>query len=307
MATNGTHIATEPRLEEEKFVIQKMDHGQAAGKRVTERAEPAEVAEDFALAPLVDKIAFGIARGLVVAMKELEHHIASETRKVGDTVERRLDTLHISLQELTRFVGEQRATNVVVQDQLQQLTVAGAKLQETDARQAVELEALRTEAKEFSASVTQRIDISTASLQESDARHASELEALRTETKAFSGSVSERITVTVTALQESDARQATDLAALQSETRASSKSVSQQVDSLCRDLGVQQEDIAAVKSTLNSHSSRVDALVERLDRQADAVRLMHTNYSQRETELEQLVAGLARLRAYPTPLPTTGL
>jgi hypothetical protein len=194
MGTNGTDIAAEPRLEEEKFSIQKMDHSLPPGpldktparKRALDNrlpdaeyqrsaggADPEETAEDFVLAPLVDKIAYGIARGLVVAVKELEQHIASETRKVGDAVERRLDTLQISLQELSNFVGEQRSTNIAVQDQWQQLTVAGAGLRETDARQAAELEALRTEARESSASVSQRIDISTATLEESDARQAS--------------------------------------------------------------------------------------------------------------------------------------
>ena len=115
MGTNGTDIAVEPRLEE--FRVQKVDHGQPLGsldktparKRALE-ADPVETAEDFALAPLADKIAHSIARGLVVAMKELEHHISSETRKVGDAVDRRLDTLQISFQELSKFVGEQQST-----------------------------------------------------------------------------------------------------------------------------------------------------------------------------------------------------
>src|SRR5256885_1719200 len=141
MGTNGTDIAAEPRLEE--FRLQKVDPGQPLGpldkmpvrKRALE-ADPAETAEDFALAPLVDKIAYSIARGLVVAVKELEHHISSETRKVGDAVDRRLDTLQISLLELSKFVGEQQSTNIAVQDQLQQLTLAGVDLREADARQA---------------------------------------------------------------------------------------------------------------------------------------------------------------------------
>lgn len=328
MGTNGTDIAAEPRLEEEMFHSQKVDYSQAPGpldktaarkreldNRVPDAesvqfagaADPVETAGDFALAPLVDKIAYGIAMGLVEAVKDLKHYIASETRKVGDTVDRRLDTLQASLQDLSNFVGEQRATNVAMQDQLQQLTVAGAGLRETAARQEADLEKLRTEAREFSASVSQRIDISTASLQESDARQAGELEALRTETTAFSSSVSQRIDVTVAALQESDARQAGDLAVLQNETRTLFQSVSERIDGFCKELGVQQEDIAAVTATLCTFSSRVDALVERLDRQGDAVRSMYTAYSQRETELEQLVDGLARLRAYPTPLPTNAL
>jgi chromosome segregation ATPase len=261
MGTNGTDVVAQPRLEEE---IIRQSPGRSG-------ADALETAGDFALAPLVDKIAYGIARGLVVAMKELEQHIASETRKVGDTVDRRLDAFQASLHDLSKFVSEQRSTNSAVEEQLHQLTVAAGGLRETDARQA------------------------------------SDLEALRRETKAFSSSVSQRIEVSVAALQERDARQAADLAALQNETKVLSQSVSDRIEALCNELGVQQEDIAAVKATLCNFSSRVDALVERLDRQADAVRSMCAAYSQRETELEHLVEGLARLRAYPTPMPGNGL
>jgi chromosome segregation ATPase len=312
MGTNGTDIAGEPRLEE--FRLQKVDHGQPLGpldktlarKRALE-ADPVETAEDFALAPLVDKIAHSIARGLVVAMKELEHHISSETRKVGDAVDRRLDTLQISFQELSKFVGEQQSANIAVQDQLQQLALAGDGLRETDARQAAELDALRTETQGALESVSQRIETSTTSLEESDARQASELEALRTESRTFSISVSERIDVAAAALRESDTKQAADLATLQSETRSATQSLSERLDGVCKELGVHQEDISAVKTMLGTLCSRVDGLVERLDRQADALRSMNTAYSQRETELEQLVDGLARMRAYPAPLPTNGL
>src|SRR5436853_4345978 len=234
MGTNGKDMAAEPRLEEEIVHIQKVGYSQAPGpldkttarkRHLDNRAPDAEYVqfagaadqvenpEDFALAPLVDKIAYGIALGLVETVKELKHHIARETRKVGDTVDRRLDTFQTSLQDLSKFVGEQRATNVSMQDRLQQLTVAGAGLQESDARQA------------------------------------SELETLRTETTAFSSSVSQRIDTTVAALQESDARQAADLAVLQNETRTLSQSVAERIDSVCKELGVQQEDIAAVTAT----------------------------------------------------------
>jgi chromosome segregation ATPase len=221
METNGTTYVAEARFD-----------ATSLRSHVTEMMEAAET---FALAPLVDKIAYGIAKGLVVAMKELEQHIATETRKVGTAVDRRLDSVQSSLQDLSRFVGEQRATNTSVQEQIQQLTAVDA------------------------------------------------------------------------GLREAGALQAADLAALQTETKTLAHSFSQQIDGLCKELGIQQEDMAAVKNTLTSFSSRVDGLVERLDRQADTVRSMCTAYSQRETELEHLVDGLARLRAFATPLPANGL
>jgi chromosome segregation ATPase len=263
MGTNGIDIGNELRLQEEVLRAQKAEHLRSRGE-----AGPPESSQEFALAPLVDKIAYSIAKGLVVAVKELEEHIAAETRKVGESVDRRLDTLQASLHELTAFVGDQRATNGEVQGQLQQLS---AGLHEADTRQTSKLETLHAETKAFSTSVGQRFEAAQAAHQESEARHAAELGALQRETRAFSESVSERI------------------------------------DGICRDLGIQQEDIAALKTTLCTFSARVDTLVERLDRQAEAVRSMCAAYSQRETELEQLVDGLARLRAYPTPMPANKL
>jgi chromosome segregation ATPase len=221
METNGTTLVAEPPLD-------------AVSLR-SPAAAALDSAGTLALAPLVDKIAYGIAKGLVLAMKELEEHITSETRKVGDAVDRRLVSVQSSLHDLTGFVGEQRTINTTVQEQIQQLTAADAGLQETDAKHAA------------------------------------------------------------------------DLAVVQSETRTLAQSLTQQIEGLCKELGIQQEDMVAVKNTLTSFSSRVDGLAERLDRQAEAVRSMYTAYSQRETELEQLVDGLARLRAFPTPLPANSL
>jgi hypothetical protein len=303
MRINGTDVAAEPMRDEEVLRTQNADNGRprelldrtmiwkggpdngvpgADRLRSSGEMKPVEGTADFALGPLVDKIAYSIARGLVVAVKELEDHIGSETRKVGDAVDRRLDTLQATLEDLSRFVGDQHATNNVVQGHLQQLTV---RLQETDARQAAE----------------------SLSLHEADTRQASQLEALRAETTVLSSSLSERIDATLAAQQDSEARQAADLTVLQTETRAFSQAVSERIDGICRDLDIQQEDIAAIKATLGTFSSRVDAMVERLDRQADAFRSMCTAYSQRETELEQVVDGLARLRACPTPMPANRL
>jgi len=255
MATNGVELAA--------------DHAQAFGpldktvarKRPAENDDAAHIAEDFALAPLVDKIAYGIARGLVVAVKELEQHIASETRKVGDAVDRRLDALQVSMQELAKFVADQQSLNTSVQGQLETLS---------------------------------------ANLREADVRQTAAVETLRSETTAFSTSATERIDAAVAAQRESDQRRETEMAEL-------SKSLLERIETLCKDLGVQQEDIAAIKTTLAAYSTRTDALVQRLDRQAEVVRSMYTAYSQRETELEQLVDGLARLRAFPAPMPSNGL
>jgi chromosome segregation ATPase len=233
MGTNGTDGAVHLMLEEQSFDIERA-HGSQ---------DQVETGDDFAFEPLVSRIAFGIARELASAIKQLEHHIGSEARKLGEAVERRLDSLQIA--------------NSAVQDQLQQLAAADAGLWEANTRQAADLETLRAEARDFSTAVSGRFDAT--------------------------------------------------LAALQGDINVSLQPVWDRIDNLSRDLGARQEDIAATKSTLDAICSRADAFVERLDRQADAVRSLHTASSQRDTELEQIVDVLARLRANPTPPLATEL
>ena len=289
MATNATEMAAEHWLEAEGYRphADRPTNGKTATDNGAERDTSA-----LALAPLIDKIAYGFARGLVVALKELENHIASETRKVGESVGRRLDTLQSSFQDLTGAVSEQRAMSLAFQDQCQRLEAATVSLRESDARQTEELSAIRGEVKEVSTEVSARIQALGKELGARQEAAGQRLDALAAAT---------------TALQESDSRQAGELAALRTETRELSVAIASRIDTLCRDLGVQQEDMEAVKSTLGGVSTRVDVVVERLDRQAEALRSIYSTYAQRENELEQLVDGLARLRSHPTPAPSKPL
>jgi len=269
MATNTINVTAERAVAEEIFRLQRLDgEGVKNGK---EHSAAIESGDGLALAPLVDKIAYGIARGLVIAMKELENHIASETRKVGDSVGRRLDTLQSSVQDLAVASSEQRVFNISIQERCQELASSAESLTQADARQEAGLASLREETKEMAAAVSERIDAVTASLTEADAQQNVALESLRTATQEAAEAMSLRI------------------------------------DAFCRDLSVQQEDIATVKSTLSRYATEVEGLVARLDRQADALRTMSAAYAQRETELGSLVDGLARLRAYPAPTPTDRL
>lgn len=283
MATNTTETATAHWTEAEGLRVKTADRP-ANGKSGWENGTEQDAGAQWALAPLVDKIAYGLARGLVVAMKELEAHIASETRKVSDSVGRRLDTLQASFQDLTGVVSEQRAMNLAVQDRCQQLETATASLRESSVQHAEEITAVRGEAKDFSAGVAQRIG---ALGQELGARQDEAVRRL------------DSLTAATSSLQQTGAQTASELSALRSETRDSSAALSDRINTICRDLGLQQEDMEAVKSALGGVSARVDGVVERLDRQADALRSLYATYAQRETELEQLVDGLARLRSYP--------
>ena len=125
MTVNGGAERKLAELAEEVLRLQKLNTQPGAGQAVAaEPAAPEQPAPEPALAPLVDRIAHGFAKSLVMALKELEKHIAAETRKVGDTLERRLDALQTS-------ISEQRS-----------LTLS---LRESETRQDAEIAALRSE------------------------------------------------------------------------------------------------------------------------------------------------------------------
>lgn len=198
---------------------------------VTDNTGSGSARRELALAPLAEKLGYGLASIFAVAMRDLEDHIATETRKVGDAVGRRLDTLQASLQDVAAAVSEQQSAGLSVQARCEQLAAAAESLHECDARHEAQLTAFRNEMREISTSVSERID------------------------------------------------------------------------ALSREVGVQQEEIGAVKSTLGDISSRVDTLVDRLDRQAEAIRSMCATSAQRETELDQLMEGLTRLKSSRAALP----
>ena len=307
MATNTTEMTAGHKLREEALRPQGLEREPerttarpSAGPPAAERA-PAAGDSDFALLPLVDKIAYSFASGLIVAMRELEAHIAGETQKVSDSVNLNLGSLQASLRELTEALSEQRSLSVAVQEKCRELEAITISLQQTDERQEGDLTALRSDAAALSASVTEQFDLASASLRDTEARQNAQVAALREEGKQSAASLSDRIAEATATLQEADARNAADVSSLRAETRESSTSLSERMQALGKDLMLQQDDLSAVKTALTGFDSRVDGFAERLDRQAEALRSMFAAYSQRETQLEQLVDGLTRLRTYPPP------
>src|SRR5204863_797254 len=130
------------------------------------------------------------------------------------------------------------------------------------------------------------IDTAVAALEQADDHQKADIAGAR-----------ELIDAQTAALRDAEARQATEAAALRNEAKSFSASVAEQIGALHSEIAVQQDDIAALKTGLSGFSSRVDALLERLDKQAEAVHSMYLTYAQRESELEHLIEGLTRLRA----------
>lgn len=225
----------------------------------------AEATGHSSFTPLVNRIAFGIAKEIAVAIKELEHHVQMEARKSAEAAERRLEGFQNELAEFSRFAGEQGSLNATVHQRLEQLASADGDLREAQSRQAGELQTIREDARDFSGAVSARFDAAMAALDESNARHNSDRESLL------------------------------------NEARASLQPVWERIDGLSRHVDAQQGDIATTREALNSICSRVDGFVDRLNRHAEAVRSLHGAYGQQEMEMAQAVEALVKLRATPRP------
>ncbi len=256
----------------------------------------AGAAQDLVLGPLVDQVAYGFARVLVVATKELESHIANENRKLGDAVGERLGALQASLDELASALSDQRSANRAVKEKCDALESETALLKESDKHRQEEITALRADSTAAVTSISERIDSVTVSLQQAHDKQQEEI-----------ASVCGRLDTETAALRECDARLESEITALRTETHGAVAAASQRIQTLHNDLAVQQEDIAAMKAAVSGFSSRVDSVLERLDRQAEAVHSMYTTYAKRESELEQVIEGLTRLRSVPAPAPAPRL
>jgi chromosome segregation ATPase len=299
MATNIIDVTAGRGLEASRLSRPGSEQDQAV--HTAHKVPPAPDSPEFALLPLVDKIAYAFAGGLIVAMRELESHIAGETQKVNDNVDRRLGALQGAIQDLSAALSEQRSLGDAVQEKCRELEAATASLRETDERQDGELQALRAEAAATCVSTAEQFEAASASLRDTEARQKDETDALRVESRSSSDSLSGRIADAAASLQETDARLAAEIAAIRSETRDSAKSLTERLDAMTKDLMVHQDDLAALKTSVTGFCATVDGFSERLARQSEALRSMFAAYSQRETQLEQLVDGLTRLRTNPAP------
>src|SRR4051794_39580628 len=105
----------------------------------------AAASQELALGPLVDHVAYGFARVLVTAMKELEIHIGNENRKLGENVGERLDSLQASVNDLAGVVSDQRSASRAIIEKCEALEAATVSLKEADDRRGGEISALRTD------------------------------------------------------------------------------------------------------------------------------------------------------------------
>ena len=100
---------------------------------------------------------------------------------------------------------------------------------------------------------------------------------LTTETRALGSSFQqqfERLADMVADQKSAEESRDVQVRDLRAEFQQFSSATTERLDAVCSRVGVQQEELAALQTTVLGVSPRVTALVERLDRQADAIRSM---------------------------------
>jgi chromosome segregation ATPase len=106
----------------------------------------------------------------------------------------------------------------------------------------------------------------------------------------------EQLSGTVTSLQSVTARHETEIGALRGETKDFTTVIVQQMDGFSARLGLHQEELTGLKSTVSDISRRVAGFIERIDKQADVIRALNEKQVRRAAALDELLGVLTRLK-----------
>jgi uncharacterized phage infection (PIP) family protein YhgE len=176
-----------------------------------------------------------------------------------------------AFEELERhIVGESRKIGTSFDQQLDRLQASVSSLEQLQAKFEHLSDAV-TELRSSATATSQKQDqfsTSMAALQETTARHDKEIGALRGETTA-----------------------------LRAESKDYATVVAHQMDALSARLGLSQEDLTGLKSTVAEISRKVAGYGERIDRQGEVIRAITDSQAKRAVAFDELLAVLTRLKA----------
>jgi chromosome segregation ATPase len=110
------------------------------------------------------------------------------------------------------------------------------------------------------------------------------------------GQKQEQLSGAVTSLQSLTARHETEIGALRSETKDFTTVIVQQMDGFSARLGMHQDELSGLKSTVSDVSHKVAGFIERIDRQAEVIRALNENQVRRAAALDELLGVLTRLK-----------
>lgn len=197
-----------------------------------------------------------------------EQAMANVAAKLADGLSKILTG---AFEELERhIVGESRKISTSFDQQLDRLQTTVSSLEQLQAKFEHLSDAV-SEVRSSAAASTQRLDqVSNrmAALEETSVRYEKEIGAVRGETTALRTEAKDYATV-----------------------------VAHQMDALSARLGLHQEDLTGLKSTVAEISRKVAGYGERVDRQGEVLRALTDSQAKRAVALDELLGVLTRLKA----------
>ena len=197
-----------------------------------------------------------------------EQAMANMAAKLADGLSKILTG---AFEELERhIVGESRKISTSFDQQLDRLQATVGSLEQLQAKFEHLSDAV-SEVRSSAATSSQKLDqfsTSMAALEETSARHDKEIGALRGETTAVRTEAKDYATV-----------------------------VAHQMDALSARLGLHQEDLTGLKSTVAEISRKVAGYGERIDRQGEVLRALTDSQAKRAMVFDELLGVLTRLKA----------
>jgi chromosome segregation ATPase len=227
--------------------------------KVEERAK----VDEQAMMNMAGKLADGLSKILLGAFQELERHIVGESRKISASIEQQLGRLQATVESFAQL-----------QTKFEQLTAAVS------------------EQRSAGASVVQKyeqISTSVTALEEVSTRHEKEMGAIRTESTA--------LRVEATSLRAETGALRGETTALRNESKDFSTVITHQMDGLSARIGLHQEELGGLKTTISEISRKVSGFIERIDRQGEVLRALNETQVRRAAALDEVLGVLTRLKA----------
>jgi chromosome segregation ATPase len=220
------------------------------------------------MANMAGKLADGLSKILTGAFEELERHIVGESRKVSSSIELQVERLRATVESLGHLQVKLEHLTEAVSEQRSAGASIGQKYQQV------------------SASVT--------AIEEVTGRHEKEIGAIRADTTALRGEA--------TVLRTETGALRGETSALRTEAKDFSTVMMHQMDGLSARMGLHQEELGGLKTTVSDISRKVAGFIERVDRQGDVLRTLNETQVRRAAALDELLGVLMRLKAPAEPL-----
>jgi len=219
--------------------------------------------DEQAMANMAGKLADGLSKILMGAFQELERHIVDESRKISTSIEEQLGRLQATVQSFTQL-----------QAKFEQLTETVSEQRSTGTSIVQKYE---------------KISTSFAALEEVSTRHEKEIGAIRVESAA--------VRTEATALRAETGALRGETTALRNEAKDFSTVITHQMDGLAARIGLHQEELGGLKTTVSDISRKVSGFIERIDRQGEVLRSLNDTQLRRAAALDEVLGVLTRLKA----------